>query len=53
MTEDRAKVLLEAALKILNQANHDSLSRTAFYDDAQCDGYCLMNDIKIYLEYGE
>lgn len=49
MPEARAIVLLEATLEILNQANHDSLSRTAFYDDAHCDGFCLRDDIKHYL----
>ena len=53
MIEARAIVLLEAALEILNQANHDSLSRTAFYDDAHCDGFCLRDDIKHYLYWAD
>ena len=53
MPEARAIVLLEAALCILSQSDYESLNNTAFYDDANCDGVCLMNDIKIYLEYDE
>ena len=58
MTEDRATVLLMAVLEILYKCNDgpyvkDFFGETAFYDGAECDGYCLMDDIKNYLEYGE
>ena len=29
----------------------DVLGETAYYDDADCDGYCLMDDISNYLYY--
>ena len=47
---ERAKVLLKAAYDILCKCNDgpyvkNALSETAFYDDTDCDGYCLANDI--------
>lgn len=58
MTEDRAITLLKAALELLNKCDKspyvlDVLSETAFYDDTDCDGYCLKEDIKHYLEWAE
>jgi hypothetical protein len=57
MDTDRAKELLNAALLMLQQADEgpyvqDVLSMTIHYDDADCDGRCLMDDIENFLEYG-
>jgi len=51
----RKDILLKAAYDILKQceqANYTKspLETSAFYDDAWCDGYCLMEDIEIELE---
>lgn len=52
---DRATELLIAARDILQKA-HDSccvldvMSETVFYDQTDCDGYCLLDDIKSHLE---
>ncbi len=51
MTEDRTVVLLQAALDILTKCDNNSMSKTAFYDGTDCDGHCLMQDIKDYLDY--
>jgi hypothetical protein len=58
MTKDRATVLLMATLEILEKCKSsdyvlDVMSQTAFYDEADCDSYCLIEDIKHYLEYGD
>ena len=55
MIEDRAKVLLKATLDILRQCDNTSyvlnaLEVTTFYDEAECDGFCLMEDIEWFLE---
>ncbi len=55
MNEDRAKVLLKAALDILRQCDNTSyvlnaLEVTTFYDEAECDGFCLKEDIEWFLE---
>ena len=52
---DRAVTLLKATLQILQKCRNapciiDVLGETAFYDGTDCDGYCLMDDIKCYLE---
>jgi uncharacterized membrane protein (DUF485 family) len=49
-----AIVLLRAVLEIMTKAKEspyieDVLSLTAFYDGVECDGGCLMQDIKDYL----
>jgi hypothetical protein len=54
MKEDRAIVLLKAALELLNKCDKstyvlDVLSETAFYDGTDCDGYCLKEDIESFL----
>lgn len=56
MKEDRAITLLRATLELLRKCNDspyvlDVLGETAFYDEADCDGYCLMEDISHYLDY--
>ena len=58
MKEDRATVLLTAALEILNKCDDgpfvkDVFGETAHYDGTDCDGYCLKEDIKHYLEFGD
>lgn len=58
MTENRASVLLKAVLEILDKCDdspyvRDVFRETAFYDGAECDGYCLRDDIRHYLEYGD
>lgn len=56
MTEDRAITLLRATLELLRKCDNspyviDVLGETTFYDEADCDGYCLMEDIRNYLDY--
>lgn len=53
--EDRKVTLLKACrdlLKKQEKSNYvlDLLSETIHYDDADCDGYCLLEDIEIELE---
>lgn len=54
---ERAKVLLKATLDLL-QKQKDShyvlnlLETTSFYDEAECDGYCLFDDIENFLNFG-
>lgn len=55
MIEDRAITLLRAAEQLLEAQNSSGivlnlLTETVFYDGANCDGYCLLNDISIYLD---
>ena len=56
MNEQRAKVLLQATLDLLNQQKESHyvlnlLETTAIWDEAECDGYCLYDEIKDLLEY--
>lgn len=55
MTEDRKVTLLKACYALLRKCNEagyvqDAMSTTVFYDGADCDGHCLMEDIEIELE---
>ena len=55
MAEDRATTLLKAALELLRKQDRSSivlnlLHTTAFYDESDCDGYCLMEDIETHLQ---
>lgn len=48
--ENRKDVLLKAAYDILKKCERSPvvenvLSTTAIWDDAECDGYCLMGEI--------
>lgn len=57
MKEDRAKILLKACLELLKIQEESPyilnlLDTTVFYDDADCDGSCLIEDIENYLKYG-
>nr|DAM04355.1 MAG TPA: hypothetical protein [Caudoviricetes sp.] len=54
MNENRAIVLLKACYELLNKQKNsfyvlNLLTETVFYDDADCDGYCLSDDIEDYL----
>ena len=46
----RSEVLLEAVYALLKKIDAspscDALIETVFYDGADCDGYCLMEDIE-------
>lgn len=53
--ENRAVTLLKAARDLLMKQNEtpyvlNMLEQTVHYDDADCDGSCLIDDIKAYLE---
>jgi hypothetical protein len=50
----RKDVLLKAAYDVLKKCDEsryvlNAMSTTVHYDDAQCDGTCLMNDIAVEL----
>ena len=52
--KNRKDILLKAAYDILKKCENstvvlDVTCQTAFYDNAECDGYCLMKDIAIEL----
>ena len=52
----RARILLKAAYDLLQkqQESHfvlNLLEETVHYDEADCDGYCLQEDISSFLEY--
>lgn len=58
MDIERAKILLRAAFDLLQRDNNSyyiesANSITVFYDDANCDGSCLKNDIAYLLEIDE
>lgn len=52
---NRAEVLLYAAYDVLKQCDNsnyvlNALEVITHYDDAECDGFCLMEDIEAFLE---
>ena len=52
---NRMKILLKAAFDILKKQKEspyvlNCLATTAIWDDAECDGYCLMEEIAEILE---
>lgn len=52
--EDRKITLLKACRDLLKKQDNSSyvldlLSETVFYDEADCDGNCLLEDIEIEL----
>ena len=54
MDENRAITLLKAARELLEKQKESHyvlnlLCETVFYDGADCDGYCLCDDILDYL----
>ena len=53
--EDRAVTLLRACLDLLNKQKEsyyvlNVLEQTVYYDGTDCDGYCLSEDIELYLD---
>lgn len=52
--ERRSAVLLRAAydliFRIADSCYEEALFETVWYDDADCDGYCLSDDIEEFLE---
>lgn len=55
MDKERVKVLLQAALELLEICDNSPVVLNAMsieirYDNANCDGYCLKEDIKYFLE---
>ena len=53
--EDRALTLLRACLDLLNKQKEsyyvlNMLEQTVYYDGTDCDGYCLSEDIELYLD---
>lgn len=46
---NRAKTLLKAAYDLL-QKDEDVLRLTVYYDEAECDGSCLKDDIEYWLD---
>lgn len=56
--EDRKIILLRAAYELLKECDRgtfvkNALETTIFYDDAICDGFCLMEDIASELNIEE
>jgi hypothetical protein len=54
---ERAKVYLKATSDLLQKQNESHyvlnlLETTVFYDEADCDGYCLKDEIDTFLEMG-
>lgn len=52
---DRKVILLKACRDLLEKCNNsyyvlDVMTETVFYDGAECDGGCLLEDIKAELE---
>ena len=55
---NRKDILLKAAYDLLKKCDDapfvaEVVSETVFYDGADCDGYCLMEDIKHELNLEE
>ena len=53
--EDRKVTLLKACRDLLNKQNEspyvlNMLEELIFYDGAECDGHCLLEDIEMELE---
>lgn len=54
MTENRKDILLKACMELLQKQDNsvfvlNLLEENVFYDDANCDGFCLLDDIKAEL----
>lgn len=52
---ERAKTLLRAYVDMFDKQHKNSIVKditelTTFYDDCECDGTCLRNDIEILLD---
>ena len=55
---DRKTILLKAAYELLKIQDDKGivvnlLEEQVFYDDEFCDGYCLMDDIKLELDIND
>lgn len=55
LQQDRAKILIKATIDILAKCDSgmyvkNVMEETAFWDDAECDGYCLKEDLKDFIE---
>jgi hypothetical protein len=46
----RAIELLDATKQFLEKQDFYALATTVFYDEADCDGLCLLEDIKYWLD---
>ena len=55
MNTERMIELLKATAEYLKNVREsvyaDALTVTAFYDEADCDGYCLLDDIQSELQF--
>lgn len=52
---DRKDILLRAAFDLLRRSDSthygtNAMEILSYYDEANCDGFCLMNDIAIELD---
>ena len=52
---ERAKILLKATKDLLEKQENsfyvlNLLEQTVFYDEAECDGYCLKDDIDYWFD---
>ena len=55
---DRKIILLKATYELLKKCDEgpfvkNVMEETVFYDDTECDGYCLMEDIETELGLDE
>jgi len=57
MNTERMIALLKATAEYLKNVREstysDALTITTFYDEADCDGYCLLDDIQSELQFVE
>ena len=58
MMKTRADELLKACQELLMKQQNsfyvlNLLDETVFYDECECDGNCLLEDINAYFEIGE
>ena len=58
MFNERAEELLKACVELLNKQNESPyvlnlLDELIYYDDCECDGNCLLEDIENLLKYRE
>ena len=50
-TLDRCQVLLQAAIDIIKNAEGDAgLEATATWDNAECDGLCLIDECEVMIQ---
>lgn len=46
MESDRKAILLKACLEFLTKQSESLLFETVHYDGVDCDGFCLIDDIR-------